>query len=829
MSKQTKQPIVRIVKSKPKGHPVLGVVGAISFLAVASAGVAMAIPQSRNAIGDWFAQRFSPEFAQITTDKDTLQISNGLYAKQVEQLNTDISNKTTQLDSVTNQKSAIEAQLSIANETIITLEGSISALSSQKNDLEAQLSTANADKASLSAQIESINSTLVDTQTQLAVVTNQKVTLKTQLSSANSDIEILQNDIQDLQSQKTALENDITSTTEAKNALEAQLAEKINSYNTLVEQKTNIETQLETANTTIATLHDNIATLSAQKSTLETQLSIANETITTLEGDISTLTSQKTELETQLSTANADKASLSAQISEKDATISTLQEDIALLQATLAVYTPYTINIDQTNPASSIVVLDTNFNVNYQLVDTSSSHLQFYSWQHVTITFASNIIASATGDITVTQVTDSIITIYGAPGTNGTISTNIAVTASPTATLVARDGTMTTYDVVDGAIVGYEQSLSNNLCVILSEGVTDYTFTDANTGVQYYYVGTLEQASQLDYRLADDCNIATVTVLSMDAIQALIDRYVADESDTEICNGIPDIMIVTDDNYTLEIYGYYTTSTSDILDPTLDNGLIKLYNKSDHTLVRQGKYIDSWATQESANDAYIVVYDDNGTIRLDEIIIDVIDNNYGISHNSYDNYMVIGYNEGSQLRGATWVPLVPTTNGYYITKYDLTNMSSIASYDITITFNNINSVPLIQEIKLPYIEHNYTIDFGNYAKINKITYAGTKTQWLANTTIYSSITQVIAIETSDSYITYCMTDNGKTIILNDDDTFIVIDSNVTDSNKLSGTLTYTEDNSITLTYLDGTTASITMTEEGTSDTYTTMTFTYTEN
>ena len=169
-----------VVKKVGPIRRFFSITGAILTTAVVAGGTAMAIPQSRDAIGDWMASHFSPEYKQVSEQKDTLSITNDMYADQVTKLQTNISTATT-------EKTALETQLAAKTAEATQLQTQLTAKTVELEQLQAQLTAKTAEATQL--------------QTQLAAKTTEITQLETQLETAQAEANQLQAQIEQLQQQ----------------------------------------------------------------------------------------------------------------------------------------------------------------------------------------------------------------------------------------------------------------------------------------------------------------------------------------------------------------------------------------------------------------------------------------------------------------------------------------------------------------------------------------------------------------------------------------------------------------------------------------------------
>ena len=179
-----------VVKKVGPIRRFFSITGAILTTAVVAGGTAMAIPQSRDAIGDWMAAHFSPEYKQVSEQKDTLSITNDMYADQVTKLQTNISTATT-------EKTALETQLA--------------AKTAEATQLQTQLTAKTVELEQLQAQLTAKTAEVTQLQTQLAAKTTEITQLETQLETAQAEANQLQAQIDALQQQINTLQATVDS------------------------------------------------------------------------------------------------------------------------------------------------------------------------------------------------------------------------------------------------------------------------------------------------------------------------------------------------------------------------------------------------------------------------------------------------------------------------------------------------------------------------------------------------------------------------------------------------------------------------------------------
>lgn len=334
----TKLTITRKQKEKIMGvikNTILGIVG----LAVVGGATAMAIPQSRNWCLDQIAKHSTIYKTAINERDDARE---------------DAKNKQETINSLNKTVAEKEQALKEAEELIAT-----------KNALIAEK---DADIAEKQKAIEEKDATIADKQKAIEekdkTIAEKQATIDEQTTSINT-----------LTTQKTSLLSAVT-----------EIDNKINSTSDEVEID-NLEARKTAILTQVDQLDSQIETLTSQKAQLENDVQTLQSDKTQSQSQVATLTSDKTNLQNQVNTLISEKTQLQQEVTALTIEKQNLQSQIDTLNAQLAEFEQYTLNIDQTNPVESITIEDTKLGTSATMSNVNITTLKLYSWQNATIKY----------------------------------------------------------------------------------------------------------------------------------------------------------------------------------------------------------------------------------------------------------------------------------------------------------------------------------------------------------------------------------------------------------------------------------------------------------
>ena len=317
-------------------NTILGIVG----LAVVGGATAMAIPQSRNWCLDQIAKHSTIYKTAINERDDARE---------------DAKNKQETINSLNKTVAEKEQALKEANELIATKN----ALIAEKDATIAEKQKAIAEK---DAEIAEKDAEIAEKQ---SLIEAKDKTIAEQTTSINT-----------LTTQKTSLLSAVT-----------EIDQKINSTSDSVEID-NLEAKKTTILTRIEELDSQIETLTTQKAKLENDVKTLQADKTQLQSEVETLTSDKTKLQNQVNSLTSEKTQLQQEVATLTTEKQNLQNQIDILNAQLAEFEQYTLNIDQTNPVESITIEDTKLGTSATMSNVNITTLKLYSWQNATIKYA---------------------------------------------------------------------------------------------------------------------------------------------------------------------------------------------------------------------------------------------------------------------------------------------------------------------------------------------------------------------------------------------------------------------------------------------------------
>lgn len=265
---------------------ILNTIAGVLGTAVLAGGVAMAVPQSRNAIMDSIAknstiyQTAMEKNSELEQDNKDLQETSSAQADAIAKLRTDLDTKSTaltkcqgDLETVTGKKTELETALA-------SKEIEIQNLTQDKTELTTQLETANSEKIELQTTVTNLTSSV-------QTLTDQKSTLETELETAETDKQALQTQLDLVNAQLTTTQSDLATA-------QSSLATKTSEIETLTSQLTSKQAELDQAN--------------SDKANLQSQLDSAHAQIAELQTQVSTLETEKADLQKQVDdlTASAE-------------------------------------------------------------------------------------------------------------------------------------------------------------------------------------------------------------------------------------------------------------------------------------------------------------------------------------------------------------------------------------------------------------------------------------------------------------------------------------------------------------------------------------------
>lgn len=172
-------------------------------------------------------------------------------------------------------------------------------------------------------------------------------------------------------------------------ALKSELKKKIADFE-------NKQQELETIKISLAEKESKIIVLTEEKEMLLNSLTEIDNRInnTTDQTTIDNLNTKKTfilnqieSLETTIITLTAEKEALSTRVAELETQVATLDKEKQELENQLAQYKSCTLNIDDVDSISSIVIEDTKLNQSFTMTNLNSITFELQKWQNATITY----------------------------------------------------------------------------------------------------------------------------------------------------------------------------------------------------------------------------------------------------------------------------------------------------------------------------------------------------------------------------------------------------------------------------------------------------------
>lgn len=251
--------------------------------------------------------QISTKNSQISSLETSLASSEGDVTDLTNQLSSQYTTLTSQIDAKSIEISGLESDLLDATQTIASNDAEIAAKASQINSLSNQLNVATNDYATLQSQ-----KALVDAE--IISLTSTNTNLTNEIGDLTIDIAGLSGEKSQLEAEILVLESEATD-----NA--AEIASKIAQIQTLGGQISTLTTQ-----------RDNLQQGFDYQSGLATQRAAE---IVTLNQEVSSLETERNNLQSQNASLGNEVNSLTTQVAQKESQIATLQSQGALDTSTI--------------------------------------------------------------------------------------------------------------------------------------------------------------------------------------------------------------------------------------------------------------------------------------------------------------------------------------------------------------------------------------------------------------------------------------------------------------------------------------------------------------
>ena len=344
---------------------------------------------------------------------------------KVKDLNKQISDKTAEIESLTQQLE--EAQAGAAS--VGTLTNQVNTLKAEKAQLEEDLAAANSAKTALEGQVSTLNGQISDLNDQISDL-NDTIDEK-DAAIAEKDAAIAEKDAQiaSLGESNATLTSEKQQLEEEKATLESEKAALQNQVNTLTANVSTLESEKQDALDDLAALqeqYDRLVEENALKdqaiSELNSKVATLESTKTSLEGQLSTVTSQKDALQEEYD-ALEDKSSEQAQtildqietLNQKENRITDLLDQVSNLESSNE-----TLSTQLSDTQAAKAALQAEYNA---LEDTNSEQAQ---------TILDQIAALEAKEAAITQLQNDVAELEG---TNRTLSEQLSDVQSEKARL----------------------------------------------------------------------------------------------------------------------------------------------------------------------------------------------------------------------------------------------------------------------------------------------------------------------------------------------------------------------------------------------------------